>query len=247
MLEVQDVSIRYGRVTVVRDLSLAVARGELVCLLGQNGAGKSSVMAAIAGGITPLKGTIRFEQKHIVRRAPEYIARLGVSFIPEGRRIFPELTVQENLLVGCAIGRGRPADDLDQIYTYFPRLKERKSGPARQLSGGEQQMLAIGRALMTHPILMLIDEPSLGLAPRMVDQVYEILLRLRNDRGMTLLVNEQNTTRILRYADRVYVLRNGSIRLEGRAELLRDTDAIQKAYFGFGDSGAPVTAGGRAA
>jgi branched-chain amino acid transport system ATP-binding protein len=129
--------------------------------------------------------------------------------------------VQENLLVGGAIGRGRPVDDLKEIYAYFPRLKERQNAPGRQLSGGEQQMLAIGRALMTHPALLLIDEPSLGLGPRIVDQVYQILLHLRSDRGMTLLFNEQNTSRILRYADRVYVLRNGSIKLEGRTETFR--------------------------
>jgi branched-chain amino acid transport system ATP-binding protein len=237
MLQVQSVSIRYGRVTVVRDLSLTVARGELVCVLGQNGAGKSSVMAAVAGGIVPYRGSILFEQMPILARSPEHIARLGISFIPEGRRVFPELTVRENLLVGGTIGRGRPVDDLNEIYAYFPRLKERQSAPARQLSGGEQQMLAIGRALMTHPTLMLIDEPSLGLAPRIVDQVYEILLRLRNDRGMTLLVNEQSTTRILRYADRIYVLRNGSIQLEGKTEMFRSGDEIQKAYFGFGEGG----------
>jgi branched-chain amino acid transport system ATP-binding protein len=237
MLQVQSVSIRYGRVTVVRDLSLTVARGELVCVLGQNGAGKSSVMAAVAGGIVPYRGSILFEQMPILARSPEHIARLGISFIPEGRRVFPELTVRENLLVGGTIGRGRPVDDLNEIYAYFPRLKERQSAPARQLSGGEQQMLAIGRALMTHPTLMLIDEPSLGLAPRIVDQVYEILLRLRNDRGMTLLVNEQSTTRILRYADRIYVLRNGSIQLEGKTGMFRSGDEIQKAYFGFGEGG----------
>jgi branched-chain amino acid transport system ATP-binding protein len=246
MLEVQSISIRYGRLTVVRDLSLTVARGEVVCVLGQNGAGKSSVMAAIAGGIAPYRGNILFEQTPILARAPEYIARLGISFIPEGRRVFPELTVQENLLVGGAIGRGRPADDLSDIYAYFPRLEERQSAPARQLSGGEQQMLAIGRALMTHPTLMLIDEPSLGLAPRIVDQVYEILLHLRSSRGMTLLVNEQSTTRILRYADRIYVLRNGSIQLEGETGMFRGGDAIQKAYFGFEEGGAPAAADGHA-
>lgn len=243
MLQVQSVSIRYGRLTVVRDLSLTVERGEVVCVLGQNGAGKSSVMAAIAGGITPYRGNILFERTPILARSPEYIARLGISFIPEGRHVFPELTVRENLLVGGTIGRGRPANDLNEIYAYFPRLKERQNAPARQLSGGEQQMLAIGRALMTHPTLMLIDEPSLGLAPRIVDQVYEILLQLRNDRSMTLLVNEQNATRILRYADRVYVVRNGSVQLQGKTESFRTGDAIQKAYFGFGE-GAPVAAEG---
>jgi branched-chain amino acid transport system ATP-binding protein len=247
MLQVDNISIRYGRVTVVRDLSLKVARGEVVCVLGQNGAGKSSVMAAVAGGIAPYRGNIVFNHMPIAARSPEFVARLGISFIPEGRRVFPELTVQENLLVGAAVGRGNPGEDTKEIYAYFPRLKERQHAPARQLSGGEQQMLAIGRALMTHPTLMLIDEPSLGLAPRIIDQVYEILLHLRAARGMTLLLNEQNTTRILRYADRVYVLRNGSIQLEGGTEALRDDDAIEKAYFGFDGSAAPATADGRLA
>ena len=244
MLQVDRISIRYGRVTVVRDLSLRVARGEVVCVLGQNGAGKSSIMSAIAGGITPYRGSIFFDQTPIMGRPPEHIARLGISFIPEGRRVFPELTVHENLLVGTSVGRSNSIKDHAAIYEYFPRLKERQRAPARQLSGGEQQMLAIGRALMTHPTLMLVDEPSLGLAPRIVDQVYEILLHLRQERGMTLLLNEQSKTRILRYADRVYVLRNGSIQLEGEAAALRNGDAIEKAYFGFGAGSAPVDAAG---
>ncbi len=242
MLAVEAISIRYGRVTVVRDLSLSINRGEVVCIVGQNGAGKSSTMAAIAGGITPYRGDILLNNESITGLPPENIARLGVSFIPEGKHVFPDLSVQENLLVGSSVNRGNSGTDLKWVFDYFPRLWQRRSFAARHLSGGEQQMLVIARALMAHPTLMLVDEPSLGLAPRMIDQVYEILLNLRAARGMTLLLNEQNTKRILRYADRFYVLRNGSVQLEGKADDLCAGEEIRKAYFGFEERTVPTVA-----
>jgi branched-chain amino acid transport system ATP-binding protein len=180
-----------------------------------------------------------------VGRKPEQIAAMGISFVPEGRHVFASLSVKENLMVGAYMRRdgGSLSQRLDRIYYYFPRLTERCQSPAGQLSGGEQQMLVIGRALMTQPKLMMIDEPSLGLGPRTVDQVYEILLELRRAQGLTLLVNEQSSRRALSHSDHICVLRNGSIRLQDATEQLRDGVAIQRAYFGFD---IPVAEGQRA-
>ena len=235
MLELRDVQVSYGRLTALRRLSLEVRTGEVVCLIGPNGAGKSTVMNAIAGGIARDSGSIRFQGAELPMRKPERIARLGLSMVPEGRQVFGTLTVEENLKVGgylCNDARAS-ATAMERVAGYFPRLKERWRGQAGRLSGGEQQMLAIGRALMTQPKLVMVDEPSLGLAPRIVDQVYEILLSLREREGLTLLINEQSSHRILRHADRIYVIRNGAIQLHGTAAELSDGVAIKAAYFGF--------------
>jgi branched-chain amino acid transport system ATP-binding protein len=215
-----------------------------VCLIGPNGAGKSTTMAAIAGGVALTHGSIRFQGTGLPVRKPERIARLGLSLVPEGRHVFGTLTVEENLRIG---GYMRPtareaAAALDRVATYFPRLKDRWNAPAARLSGGEQQMLSIGRALMTGPKLMMVDEPSLGLAPRIVDAVYDILLDLRQQEGLTLLINEQSSHRILRFADRIYVIRNGTIQLHGAAAALQDGEAIKAAYFGFGVPPTPLGA-----
>jgi len=236
LLELSGVEVRYGRLVALRGLTMEVREGEVVCLIGPNGAGKSTTMAAIAGGVPRFAGSITFEGKELPPRKPERIARLGLSLVPEGRHVFGTLTVEENLRVGGYLrGNARAsAEALERVAGYFPRLKERWKSPAGRLSGGEQQMLSIGRALMTGPRLVMVDEPSLGLAPLIVDAVYEILLELRAREGLTLLINEQSSHRILRFADRIYVIRNGGIQLHGTADELRDGEAIKAAYFGFG-------------
>ena len=237
MLEIDDIHVSYGRLRALKGISLSVAKGELVCLIGPNGAGKSTTLAAVAGGVTPTRGGISLEGASLVGVRPEQIARLGVSLVPEGRHVFGTLTVAENLRVGTYMRADRRAisSDYDRVLGLFPRLQERIGSPAGRLSGGEQQMLVIARALLTRPRLLLVDEPSLGLAPRIVDQVYEILLAARQAEGLTLLVNEQSSHRILKHADRIYVIRGGHIHLHDRAANLQDGEAIKRAYFGFGE------------
>jgi branched-chain amino acid transport system ATP-binding protein len=244
LLEIENLRVAYDGLVVVQDISFTVEPGAVVSLLGPNGAGKSTTMATIAGGLRPIGGRIRYAGSDLVGRKPEQIAALGISFVPEGRHVFASLSVKENLMVGAYLRHDDHSlsQRLDRIYHYFPRLKERWQSPAGQLSGGEQQMLVIGRALMTQPRLMMIDEPSLGLGPRIVDQVYEILLELRRAQGLTLLVNEQSSRRALSHSDRICVLRNGSVQLQDAAERLRDGVAIRRAYFGF-DTPVPEKSG----
>ncbi len=237
VLSVHDLSVRYGRLVALRNASLDVRRGEVVSIIGPNGAGKSTLLAAIAGGQPTFGGEIFLDGKPVTSRRPEDLARDGVSLVPEGRHVFSGLSVLENLKIG-AFMRGRPrvaARDLERVLDYFPRLRERLSFPAGRLSGGEQQMLVIARALMTRPRLMMIDEPSLGLAPKIVDQIYDIVLEMRKSEMLTLLINEQSSKRILKHSDRIYVLRSGTIQLEGRAADLQDGHAINAAYFGFAE------------
>ncbi len=234
MLKVRDLHVAYGHLFALRGVSLEVAAGEIVCVIGPNGAGKTTMLTAIAGGVTPHRGSICLDGGELIGQRPEQIARLGVAYIPEGRRIFTSLSVEENLRIGAyRLGRRQMDEDFERILTHFPQLGERRAFPAGRLSGGEQQMLAIGRALMTRPKLIMIDEPSLGLAPRLVDQVYQILTDLRRERNLTMLINEQSSQRILQHADRIYVLRGGAFRLHDRAEALRHGDALMQAYFGF--------------
>lgn len=234
-LDVENLSVRYGDLVALRGVSIHVSEGEVVCVIGPNGAGKSTLLAAIAGGVAPAAGDIRFDGQSLVGRRPEQIARLRLSLVPEGRCIFGTLTVDENLQIGgYMLSDSRAAREArDRMFTLFPRLHERRDYPASRLSGGEQQMLAVARAVMTRPRLLLIDEPSLGLAPKIIEQIYEILLDLRQHEQLTLLINEQSSSRILKFADRIYVLRSGVVQLEGRAEDLRDGEAIRHAYFGF--------------
>jgi branched-chain amino acid transport system ATP-binding protein len=241
MLEIEDIHVSYGRLRALKGVSLRVAPGEIVCLIGPNGAGKSTTLAAVAGGVTPARGHIRLEGQQLADVRPEQIARMGVSLVPEGRHVFGTLTVAENLRIGTYMRQDRNAigADVDRILEMFPRLRDRISSPAGRLSGGEQQMLVIARALLTRPRLLMVDEPSLGLAPKIVDQVYEILLAARRSEGLTLLINEQSSHRILRHADRIYVIRNGHIQLHGTAAELADGEAIKGAYFGFGDAAEP--------
>ncbi len=242
MLEVADIHVNYGRLAALRGVSLNVDEGEIVCIVGPNGAGKSTTLAAIAGGVRPHQGAIRFGGASLIGHAPEAISRLGVSLVPEGRHVFATLSVEENLRIGTYQRRDRAnvEADLHRMLELFPRLRERLQQPAGRLSGGEQQMLVICRALMTRPRLVMIDEPSLGLAPKIIDQVYEVLLDICRRESVTLLINEQSSERVLRFADRVYVLRNGGIRLHGRAADLRDGRAIMSAYFGFDEHAAPA-------
>jgi len=244
LLEVEALSVRYGDLVALRGVSLRVDEGEVVCIIGPNGAGKSTTLGAIGGGLTPFAGSIRLAGETILGERAERIARRGVALVPEGRRIFGTLTVAENLMIGGYVQNDRAAAkaDLERMLDLLPRLRERLHYPAGRLSGGEQQMLAVARAVMTRPRLLMVDEPSLGLAPKIIDQVYAILLDLRQRAGLTLLVNEQSSNRILKHADRIYVLRSGRIQLEGRAADLADGAAIRQAYFGFGETRAEVPA-----
>jgi branched-chain amino acid transport system ATP-binding protein len=235
MLEVSGIDVSYGRIPAVRGLSFTVGKGQLVSIVGPNGAGKSTTLMTIAGALTPTRGSILLGGVNLVARRPEEIARLGVSFVPEGRHVFQQLTVEENLRIGADMRRDQAqvAIDFERVLNFFPILHERLAMPGGKLSGGEQQQLVIGRALMTRPKVILIDEPSLGLAPIVVDRVYEILRRLRAE-GSTLVVVEQSTHRALENADRVYVVRNGCVTLEGASRDLTDKD-LEDAYFGFED------------
>ncbi|UOM35479.1 ABC transporter ATP-binding protein [Acuticoccus sp. I52.16.1] len=234
MLSVAELEVRYGRLIAVRDVSLTVATGEIVCIVGPNGAGKSTTLAAVAGGVPKVRGTVTLAGQDISAMKPENIAKLGVSLVPEGRHVFASLTVEDNLRVGTFMrGKVDVAAEMDRVFTHFPRLAERRKQAAGKLSGGEQQMLVIGRALMTAPKIILVDEPSLGLAPMIIDQVYAILVELREREGLTLLINEQSSERMLKFADRIYVMREGLMQLEGTRRELEDGKAIQSAYFGF--------------
>ena len=236
-LVVDDITVSYGRLTALRGVTLTVEEGEILFVTGPNGAGKSTLLSAIAGVVPPRSGSIMIDGAGIAGAAPEDIARRGFSLVPEGRNVFGALTIEENLKVGTGMRADRRtiADDLDQIYQEFPMLAERRHTPAGMLSGGQQQMLVIGRALMAAPRIRAIDEPSLGLAPKIIDQVYEILLRLRALRKLTLLIVEQSSTRAMMTGGRMVLIRGGRIVLEGpAADLVRD-DRLKQSYFGFGD------------
>jgi branched-chain amino acid transport system ATP-binding protein len=230
-LAVEDLSVRHGAVTAVRGISFSVARGEIVGLIGPNGAGKSSTLHAIMGAVRPVGGDVRVAGRSVVGRRPEDVARSGVALVPEGRRIFADLTVEENLKLGLA-GR-RSADgveaDFERVYTLFPVIKDSRRRKAGVLSGGQQQQLAIGRALVADPEVLLLDEPSLGLAPRIVDLVFEVLGSIR-DRGLAVLLVEQRAQRTVALADRSHVLSNGELRLTLGPESAGDTEALVSAY-----------------
>ncbi len=242
LLAVENLVVRYGQLTALRGVSLHVEEGETLFVTGPNGAGKSTLLKAIAGVVRPAEGRIRLAGADITGNAPETTARLGFSMVPEGRQVFPELTIEENLWLGVGIRRNRAAAaaDLDHIYAVFPMLRERRHAAAGILSGGQQQMLVIARALMTAPRLVAIDEPSLGLAPKIIDQVYELLMRLRAERQLTLLIVEQSSTRALMTGGRLVLLRSGQIVLEGACDAL-DGATLERAYFGY-DGPAEVTA-----
>jgi len=234
MLELQDVYCNIGKHEVLHGVSLGIGQGELVCLLGANGAGKSTLFRTISGLLRPTRGTIAFEGEAINRMRPDLIVRKGVSLCPEGRKLFPRLSVKKNLMMG-AYTRYREKEDvsaaLREVYELFPILEERSEQDAGTLSGGEQQMLAIARALMSRPRLLLLDEPSLGLAPLVVTRIMETILDI-NRRGITIMLSEQNASMALSISTRGYVLENGRIVLEGKAEELAGNEEVKKAYIG---------------
>lgn len=236
LLEIRDLGVRYGGITALRRLSLSLQAGELLMITGPNGAGKSTLMKAIAGLVKPQEGRIVFDGHLVTGRAPETIATLGFSMVPEGRQVFGSLTVLENLRVGTGMRRDRlaVAADLEYVLDVFPLLRERARTQAGMLSGGQQQMLVIARGLMAGPKLLAIDEPSLGLAPKITDQVYEALLRLMCERALTLLIVEQSSTRAVLTGGRMLMLREGRIVLEGDPRAL-SAQAMQQAYFGLED------------
>ena len=235
MLTLKSVQAGYGRLPVLKGISLHVRAGEVVTLIGGNGAGKTTTLRAISGLLPPRKGAIEFAGQDLTRMSPERIVTLGLALVPEGRRVFRTLSVNANLELGAYHRRDKGAvrRDLEEIRERFPILKERAHQAAGTLSGGEQQILAIGRALMARPRLLMLDEPSMGLAPRMVTQVYHILAELKAA-GTTLLLVEQNARAALKVADRGYVLETGRIILDGAAGDLRDDPEVQRAYLGKG-------------
>jgi len=231
LLEINDVGVRYGAVQALRGVTLAVDEGEIVTLLGANGAGKTTTLRTISGLLTPFAGSISFEGRRIDGVPAHEIVRRGVAHAPEGRRIFPLMTVLENLQMGAYQRRGSFSDDLDRIFSLFPALNERRSQLGGTLSGGEQQMLAIGRALMARPRLLLLDEPSMGLAPLVVQRIFQIIAEI-NGQGTTVLLVEQNAAQALRLAARGYVIEIGEIVLEDRADRLLGNDRVRAAYLG---------------
>jgi branched-chain amino acid transport system ATP-binding protein len=235
MLELTDVHVRYGNIRALQGVSLSVGQGELVALIGSNGAGKTTTLRAISGLLRPSEGTITLEGADITHAPPHRIVELGISHCPEGRRIFGSLTVRENLRLGAVsqADRQAAAEDLEMVLGLFPLLRERLGQAGGTLSGGEQQMLAIARALMSRPRLLLLDEPSLGLAPLMVERIFGTIAELKAQ-GRTILLVEQNVHHALDVADRVYVLETGRTTLEGPAATLRRNPKVEQAYLGVG-------------
>ena len=243
MLEIKDLHVHYGGIHAVQGVSMHIPQGRIVTLIGANGAGKSSVIRSISGLVKDTKGEVLFtpaardgsgpRTEQLLGKSPEDIIRRGISVSPEGRRILPHLTVEENLMLGAYIRNDKEgiAQDIDWVYNLFPRLRERSWQKGGTLSGGEQQMLAMGRALMSAPKLMMLDEPSMGLAPILVEQVFDIIQSLHKA-GTTILLVEQNAQMALSIADRAYVLENGKVSLSGTGEELAKSEQVQKAYLG---------------
>ena len=235
MLEINNLQVNYGPVIAVKKVDLFVNQGETVVLLGANGAGKSSTLLSIAGVANKLLGKVKFSGKDITKFSPEKILTLGIATVPENRDIFPDLSVKENLVLGGYINRKKNnilQDTIEEVYNLFPILSERNSQVAGTLSGGEQQMLAIGRALMSKPKILLLDEPSLGLAPTIVEKIYEHIEQLKKDTNLTILLVEQHAMKALSIADRVYFLRLGEIVSSGKASDLKEKTDFKKIYFG---------------
>ncbi|MGM9645340.1 MAG: ABC transporter ATP-binding protein [Eubacteriales bacterium] len=233
LLEVKDLQVFYGVIQAIKGISFEVNQGEIVTLIGANGAGKTTTMQSIMGLIKPRGGSVVYDGKEITGMPTHKIVSMGMTQVPEGRRVFSELTVYENLLMGAYTekDRSRIKEDIEEIYTIFPRLGERKSQVAGTLSGGEQQMLAMGRAIMSHPKLLMLDEPSMGLSPALVDQVFEIIKHFHKT-GTTILLVEQNANKSLAISDRAYVLENGRITVTGTGKELMASEEIRKAYLG---------------
>lgn len=233
MLKVTDLEVCYGVIRAIKEISFEVNKGEVVALIGANGAGKTTTLHTITGLIAPKAGKIEFEGKDITRMPGHKIVSLGMAHVPEGRRVFADLTVLENLKLGAYTRKDKNeiAETLKKVYERFPRLEERKGQLAGTLSGGEQQMLAMGRALMSHPDIILMDEPSMGLSPIYVNEIFDIIQSISAS-GTTVLLVEQNAKKALSIADRAYVLETGTISLEGKADVLMNDESVKKAYLG---------------
>ena len=232
MLEVKNINVYYGSIHAIKDISFSVEQGEVVALIGANGAGKSTILKTISGLLRTKTGSISFQNQSITTTIPHKIVAQGLAHVPEGRRIFAQMSVEENLEMGAYTrSNSEIAPGLERVYERFPRLKERRRQTAGTLSGGEQQMLAMGRALMSHPTLLMLDEPSMGLAPILVEEIFDIIQELHKD-GTTILLVEQNAQMALSVADRGYVLETGKIVLSGGGSQLLQDDAVRKAYLG---------------
>jgi len=233
MLRIDNLRVNYGGIEAVKDISFEVPEGKIVTLIGANGAGKSTTLRAIAGLVKPASGRIHLQSEDLTALSPDRIVSKGITLVPEGRRVFPDLTVVENLKIGAYLRSDKDgiAHDLEWVYELFPRLKERSWQAAGTLSGGEQQMLAVGRALMSRPKLMMMDEPSLGLAPLIVREIFKIIKEI-NRQGVTILLIEQNANMALQTADLGYVLETGRITLSGPGKELMANEAVKKAYLG---------------
>lgn len=231
LLEIKDLQVRFGGITAVEDVSIDVPEGKIVTLIGANGAGKSTTLRSVSGIVKPQKGEILFNGENLVGLSPDKIVAKGVTLVPEGRRVFPNLTVLENLKIGAYLRKDDLKPDIEYVYSLFPRLKERYWQLAGTLSGGEQQMLAVGRALMSRPKLIMMDEPSLGLAPLVVKDIFDIITTI-NKAGITVLLIEQNANMALKVADWAYVLETGNITKEGTGIELLNDESIKEAYLG---------------
>jgi branched-chain amino acid transport system ATP-binding protein len=233
MLEVKNLNVSYGVTPILRDVSLSVKQGEVIALLGSNGAGKTTLVNTMMGMLKPVSGEIIFEGEHIENMQPHEIVKRGIAQVPEGRKIFPYISVRDNLFLGAYSNEAwhKRSESMEWVYNLFPLLKERQHMPARTLSGGEQQMLVIGRGLMSRPRLILVDEPSLGLAPKLLSEVYEILAKLSEEK-ITTLLSEQNARQALTISDRGYVLENGKVVLADSSDKLLNSDLIKEAYLG---------------
>ena len=240
VLQLLNVESAYGPIKAIRGVSLKVRQGEIVTVLGSNGAGKTTILKTISGIIDPRKGSIEFQGKDITAKDPAHIVQQGLSHVPEGREVFPLLSVKDNLLMGAYTRKDRDgvARDMESVYTYFPILRERAAQDAGLLSGGQQQMLAISRAIMAAPHLILLDEPSLGLSPKLTKEIFEIVVRINRERGTTILLVEQNANMALNAADHGYVLENGRIVMEDACDRLREKDDIKEFYLGMKEAGA---------
>jgi len=239
MLKLLNVESAYGPIRAIRGVSLKVRQGEIATVLGSNGAGKSTILKTISGIIDPRKGSIEFKGTNITAKDPAAIVQLGLSHVPEGREVFPLLSVRDNLLMGAYTRQDKDgiARDMETVFGYFPILSERATQNAGLLSGGQQQMLAISRALMAAPALMLLDEPSLGLSPKLTKEIFEIVVRINRERGTTILLVEQNANMALNAADYGYVLENGRIVMEDSCDKLREKDDIKEFYLGMKEAG----------
>jgi branched-chain amino acid transport system ATP-binding protein len=233
LLEVKDVHTFYGNIEALKGVSIEVEEGECVTLIGSNGAGKSTTLRSISGLTPPRQGSIRFKDREISETPPQEIVSMGVALAPEGRHVFSRMTVFENLMLGAYLRRDESGitDDLERVFSLFPRLKERERQKGGTMSGGEQQMLAIGRALMAQPTLLLLDEPSMGIAPILVERIYETIAEI-NKQGTTILLVEQNANFALDVSKRAYVLETGAVTISDKSEALRENPEVQKAYLG---------------